>query len=206
MRRFLFQDLQSLRAPYRLSGDLLLSQEDIVRSKFIRDLIQLLVNTILCNALTPAAELVSVVVKTVFIRDRRVFATGEVWPTGSGGAAVDFEVSLGAGVRDEGQVVYLRDIQVVLNPDSTLLRTSFPIPLSAPIDVDLGSDCRIESLVISNKHVWIRFKSVISPVAPFSVAKQPRRAMYFYDLAALLSSVLRLRGGIATRWTNSLLP
>ena len=44
---------------------------------------------------------------------------------------------LGAGVRNEGQVLYLRDIQVVLNPDS-ILRAVVPILLTTPIDVDLG--------------------------------------------------------------------
>ena len=47
MRRFLFQNLQSLRKPYKIYADLLLTQADIVNSKFIRNLIQLLVNTIL---------------------------------------------------------------------------------------------------------------------------------------------------------------
>lgn len=202
MRRFLFQDIQSLRTPYKLSGDLLLTQEDIVRSKFIRDLIQLLVNAVLRNALTPANELVSVVVKRVYINSRRLFAIGEVMPAGVGAAAMPFEVSLGVGVREEGQVVYLRDIQVALNPENAILRTSFGIPLQAPIDIDLGSDCRLESLVLSDSHAWVRFKAIISPVAPFGVAPVQRRAMYYYDLAALLSSVLKLRGGLAVKWTN----
>ena len=47
MRRFLFQNLQSLRKPYKIYGDFLLTQADIINSKFIRNLIQLLVNTIL---------------------------------------------------------------------------------------------------------------------------------------------------------------
>ena len=40
-------------------------------------------------------------------------------------------------MRNEGQVLYLRDIQVVLNPDS-ILRAVVPILLTTPIDVDLG--------------------------------------------------------------------
>lgn len=47
MRRFLFQNLQSIRKPYKIYGDFLLTQADIINSKFIRNLIQLLVNTIL---------------------------------------------------------------------------------------------------------------------------------------------------------------
>ena len=40
-------------------------------------------------------------------------------------------------MRDEGQVLYLKDIRVVLNPDS-ILRAVVPILLTTPIDVDLG--------------------------------------------------------------------
>ena len=52
MRRFLFQNLQSIRKPYKMHGDFLLTQADIVNSKLIRNLIQLLVDTILENALS----------------------------------------------------------------------------------------------------------------------------------------------------------
>ena len=106
-----------------------------------------------------------------------------------GGLPFSFEVSLGAGVRENGQVIYVRDIQVVLNPDSVLVRTTIPIPLVSPIDVDLGSDCKIESLVISNKYIWIHFNTTISPIEPFRVANVQKRAMFHYDLASLLSSV-----------------
>ena len=41
------------------------------------------------------------------------------------------------GVKDDGQVLFLRDIQVVLNPDSNF-RAVVPIILTSPIDVDLG--------------------------------------------------------------------
>ena len=43
----------------------------------------------------------------------------------------------GGGVKDDGQVLFLRDIQVVLNPDSNF-RAVVPIILTSPIDVDLG--------------------------------------------------------------------
>ena len=41
-------------------------------------------------------------------------------------------------MKDEGQVLYLKDIRVVLNPDS-ILRAVVPILLTTPIDVDLGA-------------------------------------------------------------------
>ena len=52
MRRFLFQNLQSIRKPYKMHGDFLLTQADIVNSKLIRNLIQLLVDTILGQCMT----------------------------------------------------------------------------------------------------------------------------------------------------------
>ena len=58
--------------------------------------------------------------------------------------------------------------QVVLNPDSAF-RATVPIPLATPIDVDLGEDFRLSSLVIADKHVWLRADAVISPIPPFQV-------------------------------------
>jgi hypothetical protein len=198
MRRFLFQDLQSLRRPYQIYGDFLLTQSDIVNSKFIRNLIQLLVNTILERVLKISDEtFFRVNIKKVSIRQRRLFAQGEVSTSGKTGATLmNFEVSTGAGVRDDGQVIFLRDIQVVLNPDS-ILRAAVPILLTTPIDVDLGEDCRVESLVIANKHIWLRANSKISPVTPFAVTPVSSKALYRYDLAALLSNVIRIPAGVA---------
>ena len=41
----------------------------------------------------------------------------------------------------------------------TVLRTSFPIPLSSPIDIDLGPDCRLYSLstLSVTKHTMLDF-------------------------------------------------
>jgi len=198
MRRFLFERLQSLRKPYRIYGDFLLTQSDIVNSKFIRNLIQLLVNTILERVLQ-ASEILSVSIRKVTIRNRRLFAQGSVSSSVASSNIINFEVSTGAGVRSNGRVIYLKDIQVVLNPDS-VLRAAVPILLTTPIDVDLGESCRIENFVIANKSVWLRAVSIISP--DLSVNENPSIALYRYDLAALLSSTLFLKGGILTtqRW------
>ena len=107
-----------------------------------------------------------------------------------------FEVSTSAGIRDNGHVVFLRDIQVVLNPNSYLQSPPIPILLKSDVTVDLGDDCKVESLVISNKKIWIKLNSKISPVAPFAVAPVESRGVYRYDLAALLSSLLRMPRGI----------
>ena len=111
--------------------------------------------------------------------------------------SIDFEISTGAGIRDEGQTLYLRDVKVLLNPRS-ILRTDIPILTVSPIDVDLGEEFRIESLV--NKNIWIRAASIISPIEPFAVIESRRKALYRYDLSVMLSNLLRLNGGIAMRW------
>jgi hypothetical protein len=105
-------------------------------------------------------------------------------------------VSSSAGVRDNGQVVFLKDIQVVLNPNTYLKSPPIPVILSSEVTVDLGEDCAVQSLVITNKKVWIKASSKISPVAPFAVASLESKGAYRYDLAALLSSILRMPRGI----------
>lgn len=140
------------------------------------------------------------------IRSRKLHVQGEVELPGSV-APIGFEVSTGAGIRPGGQILFLRDISVSLNPDSTL-RTTFPILLSSPIDVDLGYGCRIETFVIGNRSIWLQAVSIISPgtssrdspnlIAPIKPIK--RRASYSYDLAALLSSIMCLNGGLISRW------
>ena len=51
MKSFLFDNYNSLRRPYTIHGDFQLTQENIVNSKLIRGLIQLLMNTIIERAL-----------------------------------------------------------------------------------------------------------------------------------------------------------
>lgn len=203
MRRFLFQNLQCMRKPYVIFADLLFTQHDIINSKVIRNLIQLLVNTILERVFL-TNKILSASIRKVTINARRINASGTAnllsdRPNDSGLASVDFEVSTGVAIKDNGQTLYLRDIQVAINPDS-ILRTVMPILTTAPIDIDLGDDCRIESLVIANKNIWIRMASVISPVEPFSVAEVKSKALYRYDLAAFFSSLLWLNGGMAMKW------
>jgi len=222
MRRFLFFNQQTLRKPYRIAGDFLLTQSDIVNSKFIRNMLQLLVNTILQRVLAQAEGALKLTIKKVTIRERRLYVLGEASVpassiVGSGAsilaasnvgdkegdlALLSFEVSTGAGVREEGQVIYLKDIQVTLNPDSAV-RASLPIVLSSPIDVDLGTKCCLESLVITNSHVWIRAISEITPaISSFSPPPARKRALFFFDLANLLSSVLKLHGGFLSRFVG----
>lgn len=209
MRRFLFRRKQSIRKPYVLYCDLLFTQLDIIKSAFIRGLIQLLVDTILARVFDQtlavgidAKSLVSASINKVTIKARRIYAQGTAQflkYQNNGVGSVDFEISTGAGIRGEGQVLYLRNINVLLNPNGAF-PTEIPIKTVAPIDVDLGDDFRIESLVIANKNIWIRAASIISPMQPFAVVESTNKALYKYDLSALLSSLLQLTGGIAVPW------
>jgi hypothetical protein len=194
---------------------------DIVNSKFIRNLIQLLVNVIVERAFatitaaspTLSSDLVRISIRRVSIKDQRLFVYGDAILGNSSLTTLAFEVSTGAGIRDNGHVIYLKDIQLVVNPDHPILRTSIPILLTTPIDVDIGDDCSIMSLVIGEKHVWIRARTIITPaidnnlqeaeavVATTAIAE--KKALYRYDVAALLSSLFRMSGGIAVQWVNS---
>ena len=49
-----------------------------------------------------------------------------------------------------------------------------------PLSFAIGDDCRLDSLVIANKHVWIRANSIISPVTPFQVTQVKSKALYRY--------------------------
>ncbi len=99
---------------------------DIVNSKFIRNLIQLLVNVIVERAFTtitsaiPSAisspELVRIAIRRVSIKNQRLFVYGDAILGNNSLTTLAFEVSTGAGVRDNGHVIYLRDIQLVVNP------------------------------------------------------------------------------------------
>lgn len=63
----------------------------------------------------------------------------------------------------------------------------------------LGENSQIQSLVIAKKNIWVRAASLVSTVQPFTVATVRRRSTSFhYDLSALLTSVLTLRGGLVT--------
>ena len=72
-------------------------------------------------------------------------------------------------------------------------------PVYLPITLNTNSNLTLPLLL----HYTSIHRSVISPVTPFSVVRIERRAMFYYDLAALLSSVLKLRGGVAMRWAGA---
>ena len=200
MRRFFFQNgLQSLRKPYEIYGDFLLKQQDIVNSKFIRDVLQRLADTVLQKALRLSDSVFSLEIRRVTIRERRLYIKGDA-DFGNGGAIVPFEISTSTGVRSEGQVVYLKEITLVLNPESAL-RTSVPV-LTPYIDVDIGNDFRLDALVVADQHVWIRARSTISPIDNFSVSGDSDESMdgrgqlgsFKYDMGKLLAGFLRFKG------------
>lgn len=207
-RRFLFGVDQPLRKPYKIYGDLQLTQSDIVNSKLFRHGIQLLVNTIMEKVSKDIIRslaftvnnknLLQVSITRVSIRNRRIHAYGEINTVmgNSTVASLPFEVSTSAAVRDN-HVIFLRDIAVVLNPDNILLRTNIPIFSTTPIDVDIGDDCYIEAFVIGDRHIWLRAEVNIYPhVTPFDVAPITKKALYHYDVATFLSKLLTMPGGI----------
>ena len=228
MRRFLFENLQSLRKPYRMYCDLMLTQSDIVNSKFIRYWLQYLLNNILSSILSQATGTLAIELRKVTIRNERLYAHGQV-TVGSSGPSMAFEVSTCAGIREGGQVLCVNGIEVILNPDSAL-RASLPVILMDTIDVDLGAECRLENLEIRNKSVWLRGVTVISPIpevpsreeeeeavvtskvqpasatsASAAASVPSARARFQYNLASLLSTVLILRGGVIPAWVNCML-
>jgi hypothetical protein len=163
MGRLFFQNrLQTYKRPYRLYSDFLLTQSDIINSKLIRGLLQSLVNTILEQVLNEAKGALRVQVKKVTMRACKLHVHGAVG-IGIGDGSIGFEVALGANIRPGGQILSVRDIDVTLNPD-TIFRSQYAVPLSQPIDVDLGRDCRIETLVIGKRSVWVQAVSIIKPL------------------------------------------
>ena len=189
MRRFLFQDLQSLRTPYDIYGDFLLTQSDIINSKFIRNVIQHLVNIVIKRALKLSREVLDCEIKRVTIRGKRIYIYGEA-DVGKGGAIMPFEISTGVGVREGGQVVYLRDLNFCLNPES-VLRTEVPVITTSVIDVDIGEDCWLDSFEIADRHVRIKAHSSISPLVRFEVAPADSRGRFRYDMGAVLSNIMK---------------
>mmetsp|Transcript_22344 Transcript_22344/g.22528 ORF Transcript_22344/g.22528 Transcript_22344/m.22528 type:complete len:419 (+) Transcript_22344:217-1473(+) len=194
MRRLLFQDLHFLRKPYNIRADFVFLEADIVNSQIFRSWIQSLVDIIITQALSDPARGVipNVTIKRATIRSKRFYIHGEA-AVGKTRATIPFEMSASFAVRNK-QIVYVQNIQVVLNPD-TFLRTSVPILLSSPIDVDLGDDIIIDEFAITGNSIEVKARSVVYPVEPFAVTPLVKRALYRYDLTAVLSQALRFKGG-----------
>ena len=84
MRRFLFHNnLQSIRVPYIIYCDLIFTQLDIGKSTFIKNLIQLLVDTILARVLSQTniagvetSRIINAEIRAVKIQSRRIHAIG----------------------------------------------------------------------------------------------------------------------------------
>ena len=65
-----------------------------------------------------------------------------------------------------------------------------PTPIS-PIDMDLGEEFRLESLVIANKHVWLRANTVISPLTQVIEDTQPVASSFTFYFHSTLHLWLR---------------
>ena len=202
----IFPDMNVLKKDYTISAEFVLTQSDIVNSKIIRELIQLLADTLLKGNFN---SIVKVTVKKVIIASLRIFIYGDAL-TPYPDISVPFELSTGIGTRTQlnRPVVFLKNLELIVN------RLSVPLFLGAPIDIDLGENCIIESLVITNRTISARAKFTISPVTPFTVVAlpepTPKVAMFRYDLAEKLSSLLRVRWSVSSlmgplpRWIGRL--
>lgn len=109
MRRLFFKEntQQTFRKSYEIFGDLLLTQADIVNSKIIRNLIQLLVNTVVSHVFAGPSQqkyasiggaAVPVTIRRVSIINRRIVASGEAILGNNVFSALTFEVSTSAGM------------------------------------------------------------------------------------------------------------
>ena len=194
MRRFLFQEMQSLRTPYEIYGEFFLTQSDIVNSRFIKRVFKNIVDIVIKRALRLSRDILDCDIKRVTIRGKKIYLHGEadIFRT-EGGAIVPFEISTGVGLRGFGQVVYLSDLTLILNPES-VLRTVLPVITTSVLDVDIGEDCFIDSFEIADKHVSIRAHSRISPLVTFEVVPRESRARFRYDMAAVMSNLMRFSG------------
>jgi len=191
MRRFLFQNKDSLRQPYELIGDFNLTQSDIINSKFIRNIFQFLVTTVIKRALKLPTDILDLEIKRVMIRKQRIFIYGEA-DLVEGGAIVPFEISTSMGTRAQGQVIFLRDSELVLNPES-VLRTAVPVITTSAIDVDIGEDCTLERLEFTERQVRIRARTKVLPTTLMVENKDSSisRGRFHYDLGAVISNIFR---------------
>lgn len=226
IRRFLFQKLQSVRQPYRIHCDLHLTQQDIMKSVFIRNLIQRVADAVMEKVLN-TKKVLNLSVTGVTIQRGRIHVAGTATfltdspitvlmssyskAQNTGGLiSADFEITTKISARTAvPQIVSLEDVLVVVNPDSTLLRTILPIP-GGSINIDLGEHCNLQTLTVDDHSIHLCGSSLISPVKPLTAVSQRYRkvpvlpkigssiASFRYDLASVLSSVLKLNGGIIT--------
>jgi hypothetical protein len=133
--------LNVVRRPFEIFGDYVLTQQDVSTSKLIRDLVQLLVNTIL-KSLFPSLHLTffDVAVDSVRIKNQKlaIHGTANIAESDKG---LDFVLYTGIGRSGEGHVLYLDQPEIVLNPDAKVpLKVSFLTSLSS-LDRLLSTEC-----------------------------------------------------------------
>uniref|UniRef100_A0A7S4RBJ7 Uncharacterized protein n=1 Tax=Ditylum brightwellii TaxID=49249 RepID=A0A7S4RBJ7_9STRA len=125
--------------------DCIFTQDDILQSPCIRNGIQNLLNHILNKSGFLSAT--SVTVSSVkILSSKKVSCEGKAIT--ALGTQVPFEVRTGLGVSSRGHVLLLPGLEIALNP-------AFPfqmfVPVVPEVDVDLGHNAQIESLIINGK-------------------------------------------------------
>jgi len=187
LNTLLFQSRQYVRKPYSVHLDLRVSQRDLTKSLFVKNLLQTLCNDALMRTFG-ASDSINTTITSIDTVDDRIFVRGEVsglldsqitsWNlrgtppedntlgTNMGAntaSSTPFEMSTALSMRVEsGRVLLLQDLSVVMNPDN-ILRTSLPVPA---IEVDLGDGCHIESLRIANNELRFTGNVTITPNTP----------------------------------------
>uniref|UniRef100_A0A7S1Z9Q4 Uncharacterized protein n=2 Tax=Ditylum brightwellii TaxID=49249 RepID=A0A7S1Z9Q4_9STRA len=122
--------------------DCIFTQDDIIQSPCIRNGIQNLLNHILNKSGFLSAT--SVTVSSVkILSSKKVSCEGKAIT--ALGTQVPFEVRTGLDVSSRGHVLLLPGLEIALNP-------AFPFQMFVPeVDVDLGHNAQIESLIINGK-------------------------------------------------------
>lgn len=136
--------------------------------------------------------------------------------------SVAFEIASSLSMRPSSdRVVLLQNLSIMLSPDYLLLRTAWP----RSVELDVGDGCRVQRLSISDNMLHFAGSSQIMPNQPVAVASKNvpgippvifplsvteyfstnllslwwaswTTAIYQFDLSSMLSSNIRLHGGL----------
>mmetsp|Transcript_3994 Transcript_3994/g.11707 ORF Transcript_3994/g.11707 Transcript_3994/m.11707 type:complete len:490 (-) Transcript_3994:325-1794(-) len=206
-----------LRRRISADVDMMLTSEDIMQSKLIREVMQSLGNTILKHTIVPQRVLrneallrgmvemnsdddVCLVDSTMLGCIVRGFRCDSVKTMGDrvvihgNFAKAQFSVSFRAMMRAGGRVLVVDDFDVVFQP-GTANEVRLPtISTWETIDVDLGQHARIKYLYVTDEGVAVQAWASLSPVRNFKVTMEPQLpARYAFDLGSMLSVLLHPR-------------
>mmetsp|Transcript_25665 Transcript_25665/g.34044 ORF Transcript_25665/g.34044 Transcript_25665/m.34044 type:complete len:620 (-) Transcript_25665:392-2251(-) len=169
--------------------DCIFTQDDILQSPCIRNGIQNLLNHILNKSGFLSAT--SVTVSSVkILSSKKVSCEGKAIT--ALGTQVPFEVRTGLGVSSRGHVLLLPGLEIALNP-------AFPfqmfVPVVPEVDVDLGHNAQIESLIINGKRgkLSLSARATVTPRGEnrlnYSQQKSSYLAQYSCDVGKWITRI-----------------